>query len=219
MSPSQQKLPPIIGIGAGGHAKVIIEILLQSGQWEIAGLLDADETKTGQTFSGVPILGTDVLIPELFQKGIHAAFVGIGSVGAVSPRRKAFDILLDHGFELPALRHPSATVASDVTLGKATCIMPGAIINPGASIGECVIVNLGAIIEHDCHISDFAHISPGALLGGDVFVGQGAHIGIGAVIRQGIRIGENAMVGAGAVVVKDVEAGTTVIGVPAAPKP
>jgi UDP-perosamine 4-acetyltransferase len=211
-------LPSILGIGAGGHCKVVMEIIRRMGHWTVAGLLDSDPSRNGEIVGGVPILGTDALAGELFQSGIRAAFIGIGSVGSTQPRRKVFALLRNLGFELPFLVHPSASVAYDTPIGMGTCIMPGAIVNPDAWIGECAIINSGSIIEHDCHISDFAHVSPGAVLGGSVFVGEGSHIGIGSIIRQGIRIGTNAMIGAGAVVVKDVDDGATVMGVPAIPR-
>jgi sugar O-acyltransferase (sialic acid O-acetyltransferase NeuD family) len=214
MKPSFQ-LPTILGIGAGGHCKVVMEIIRRAGSWEIAGLLDADPSRKGQCIGGIEILGNDDLTSALFNQGIHAAFIGIGSVGTMRARRNVFAMLRDLGFELPVLTHPSASVAFDIEIGVGTCIMPGAIVNPGASIGECAIINSGSIIEHDCEISSFAHVSPGAVLGGSVFVGEGSHVGIGAVVRQGIQIGNNAIVGAGAVVVKDVPDDTTVTGVPA----
>jgi sugar O-acyltransferase (sialic acid O-acetyltransferase NeuD family) len=218
MNPPLQ-LPSILGIGAGGHCKVIIEIIRRAGTWKIAGLLDADCSRKGECISGIEILGNDDLASALSNQGIRAAFIGIGSVRATQPRRKVFAFLLDLGFELPVLTHSSASVAFDTEIGMGTCIMPGAIVNPGACIGECAIINSGSIIEHDCEISSFAHVSPGAVLGGSVFVGEGSHVGIGAVIRQGIRIGKNAVIGAGAVVVKDVPDNTTVTGVPATARP
>lgn len=48
-----------------------------------------------------------------------------------------------------------------------------------------------------------------------IIVKHGASIGSNATILAGVTIGENAMVGAGAVVTRDVEANTTVAGVPA----
>lgn len=212
-------LPSILGIGAGGHCKVVMEIIRRTGLWQIAGLLDSDASRKGESVSGIAILGDDDLASTFFNQGIRAVFIGIGSIGSVQPRRNAFAFLSDLGFELPVLIHPSALVAFDTPIGNGTCIMPGAIVNPGASIGECAIINSGAIIEHDSHIAAFAHISPGAVLGGSVFVGEASHVGIGAVIRQGIHIGKNAVIGAGAVVVKDVPDDTTVAGVPATARP
>jgi sugar O-acyltransferase (sialic acid O-acetyltransferase NeuD family) len=218
MNPPLQ-LPSILGIGAGGHCKVVMEIIRRTGSWKIAGLLDSDASRIGECVSGITILGDDDLASALFNQGIHTAFIGIGSIGSVLPRRKAYAFLKNLGFELPVLIHPSASVGFDTSIGSGTCIMPGVIVNPGASIGECAIINSGAIIEHDCHIAAFSHISPGAVLGGSVFVGEASHVGIGAVIRQGIHIGKNAVIGAGAVVVKDVPDDTTVTGVPATARP
>jgi acetyltransferase-like isoleucine patch superfamily enzyme len=50
-----------------------------------------------------------------------------------------------------------------------------------------------------------------------IIVKQGASIGSNATILAGVTVGENAMIGAGAVVTRDVEANTTVAGVPAKP--
>jgi acetyltransferase-like isoleucine patch superfamily enzyme len=50
-----------------------------------------------------------------------------------------------------------------------------------------------------------------------ILIKHGASIGSNASILGGVIIGENAMVGAGAVVTRDVEANTTVAGVPAKP--
>lgn len=50
-----------------------------------------------------------------------------------------------------------------------------------------------------------------------IIVKKGASIGSNATILAGITIGENALVGAGSVVTRNVEANTTVAGVPARP--
>lgn len=215
MNQESTNRPSIIGIGAGGHCKVVMEIIRLMGMWNVVGLLDSDKSRLGETVSGNLICGTDELAADFYNNGVRLAFIGIGSIGPTQVRQNVLSHLLTIGFELPVLLHPSASVAFDTQIGRGTCVMPLAIVNPGTMIGECAIINSGAIVEHDCEISSFAHISPGAVLGGSVKVGQGSHIGIGSVVRQGIRIGSNAVIGAGAVVVKDVEDHTTVTGVPA----
>ena len=57
-------LIPVVGLGAGGHAKGLIELLQQSERYTLVGLLDRDLTTQGQTLLGAPILGDDALLPE-----------------------------------------------------------------------------------------------------------------------------------------------------------
>jgi UDP-perosamine 4-acetyltransferase len=217
-SPEIQQ-PGIIGMGAGGHCRVVIDLIRQLGCWHIEGVLDSDTSLHGGCLDGIPILGGDSLANHLHDQGIISAFLGVGSIGNPGTRTRIFRSLCDLGFDFPALVHPKALVAGAVTVGPASCVMQGSIINPGSTVGNAAIINSGAVVEHDCVVGDFSHISPGALLGGGVIVGMNSHVGMGAIIRQGIRIGRNVLVGAGAVVVADVPDGTTVLGIPARPVP
>jgi UDP-perosamine 4-acetyltransferase len=209
----------VIGIGAGGHAKVVIDILHLMGGYEIVWFLDAEKKLWGAkvTGMGITVLGGDSKLPELYEQGIRDAFIGVGTVGDTQPRIRLYETVRKHGFQIVRAIHPSAVIAKSVEIGRGPTIMAGAVINPDARLGDNVIVNTGAIVEHDCVIGDHAHIATGAVLAGMVTVGQGAHVGAGASVRQGITIGEHAVIGAGAVVVRDVQAGTTVVGVPAEP--
>ncbi len=205
----------VVGFGAGGHAKVVIEILRSMQEYEIAGLLDTRKELWGTIVLGVKVLGDDSMMAELKQRGIDHAFIGVGTVGDAEARRLLYEKVSGFGFKIVPAIHVAASVSSTAKIGDGPTIMAGAIINADAMIGNNVIVNTGAIIEHDCVIGDHAHIATGARLAGGVHVGRGSHIGIGAVIRQEIRIGAGSIVGAGAVVVRDVRDATTVIGVPA----
>ena len=205
---------PVVGFGAGGHAKVVIEVLRSMLTYEIVGLLDT-RLERGANILGVEVLGDDSLMAELKERGIEHAFIGVGTVGDAQPRRQLYQKVVGAGFQIVPAIHASAVVSVSAQIGLGPTIMAGAIVNAGAVIGDNVIVNTGAIVEHDCVIGDHTHIATGARLAGGVQVGPGSHIGIGAVVRQEIKIGEGAIVGAGAVVVRDVPPGTTVIGVPA----
>ena len=207
--------PKVIGLGAGGHAKVIIEALQEQGDCELMGLLDVNPELHGQTVLGVPVLGSDDLIPQLLQKGIHHFFLGVGSTGDTSLRQRLFLYALARGLEPINVIHPRAVVSPSAEIGRGACILAAAVLNADAHLGENVIVNTGAVIEHDCVIGAHVHVATGACLAGGVSVGEGSHVGIGASVRQAIRIGRNAIVGAGAVVLDDVPDRVTVAGVPA----
>jgi len=205
----------VVGLGAGGHAKVVIDILQNAADCELVGLLDPDRTLWGGKVLGVPIAGGDELLPELHAQGITHAFIGLGSTGDTLPRRHLYEKARQHGFEIVSAIHPHAVIARSVECGLGATLMAGCILNPDVSLGENVVVNTGSIIEHDCVIGDHVFVSPGVRLGGTVTVEDGAHIGIGATVLQNIRIGQNAIIGAGAVVTRDVAQNAVVVGVPA----
>jgi UDP-perosamine 4-acetyltransferase len=207
---------PILGLGAGTHAKSVLEAIRSAGRFEVAGLVDDDAARAGQELLGFPVSGPDEL-ERLRADGVAHAFVGVGGIGSSSVRRAVFERLLDAGFELPPIVHAFAAVSPWAELGRGAQILAGALVNAGARVGDDVIVNTGAIVEHDCRIEAHAHIAPGAKLAGLASVGEGAHVGIGAVVIESVRVGESALVGAGAVVIRDVPDGARVAGVPAKP--
>ena len=205
----------VVGIGAGGHAKVVMDILRFQTGCEITAFLDRNPHLWGKEVMGVPVMGNDDLLSRLYAEGSRHAFVGVGAVSNTRPRRRLYEQASALGFDFVTAIHPRATVAATVTIGAGVTIMAGAVVNPDARLGVNVIVNSGAIVEHDCLVGDHAHIATGAKLASTVAIGEGAHVGIGAAIRQCVRIGRNAVVGAGAVVVHDVDDGVVVVGVPA----
>ncbi len=204
---------PVIVIGAGGHAKVLIEVLkIQS--CEIIGIVDADTHKIGTAVSGVSVIGNDNAIRSYMPDAVLLVN-GIGSIAQTTHRQHIFEMLKTYGYFFASVIHPSAIVAEDVVIGEGAQIMAGAIIQPGSRIGRNAIINTGARIDHDCKIGDHAHIAPGVTLSGGVSVGVSAHIGTGATVIQEVAIGARAIIGAGAVVIKRIPSGVTAVGVPA----
>ena len=205
----------VIGLGAGGHAKVVAEILKLSGDYEVVGLLDPRQELWNTEVLGIPVMGDDTLLPELYNRGIHCAFIGLGTVGDTQPRRRLYEKVCQQGFQVVPAIHPRAVVAPSVKIGNGPTIMAGVVVNADAQLGDNVIINTGVIVEHDCVVGSHVHIATGAQLASTVHVGEGTHVGLGASIRQRIRIGRNAIIGAGAVVVDDVPDNVVVVGMPA----
>jgi len=200
---------PVVILGGGGHARVVIDALRCAGH-VIAGVIDP-KAEVAQTLpAGVKWLGEE-LASRARASDVTVA-IGVGSVEASihNPRVKLFTEAKTFGFEILSVRHPSAVVAADVELGEGSQVMAGAILQPGVRTGINCIVNTRASLDHDCRLGDHVHVAPGVVLSGTVRIGNGTHLGTGAIVIQNIRIGDWAMIAAGAVITSDVQPGARV---------
>lgn len=205
----------IVLVGAGGHAKVLIDLIRSANHFAIKGLLDP-RREPGTLVLDSPILGDDSLLHQLFTAGIRNACIAIGSVRDNRIRLISYQKVKAIGYTIPTLIHPRAIVSnSGTSIAEGAQIMAGAIVQPESYVGKNTIINSGAVIEHDCQIGDHVHVCPGAIVSGGCHIGEQSFIGAGAVIIQGISIGRGVIIGAGAVVIGDVPDGNLVKGVPA----
>ena len=199
--------------GAGGHAKVVADIVRLVGNYEIVGFLhDLDRSGKMREFCGCRILGGREHLDVLYEAGVRNLIFGFGSCEA---RLRYTDFVFTKGFCLAKALHPQATIASDVLIGDGTVVVAGAVVNPGTIVGTNVIINTASSIDHDCFVGDGVHVAPGAHLAGGVNVGRGTWIGIGSVVKERISIGSNTVVGAGSVVLNDIPDGVIAYGSPA----
>lgn len=205
----------VIGVGAGGHAKVVLEILAAMGGYDIVGLLDADRGRWGTALHGFPVLGGDELLDGQYDDGVSHAFIGLGGAADTRPRWRLYEHVRSVGFEIVTAQHPSAVVSASARVGAGATLAAGSVIGPDATLGDDVIVNTGAIVDHDCVVGDHVHIAIGARLASGAVLEDGVHVGAGATVLQGLRIGAGSVVGAGAVVTRDVDPDVVVAGVPA----
>lgn len=203
----------ILLIGAGGHCKVVLDLLSQIKGYEIVGILDLKENLGAKNF-GVSVIGTDADLPRFFKSGIKYCFISVGNVGNPHLRIKLYNLAKKSGFVFPNLISPHAKVSSYVILGEGNYIAPGVVINAGTQIRNNCILNTGSIIEHDCKIGNFVHLSPGSILNGGVSIGDNCHIGAGSVLIQNVRIAEETIIGAGSVVINNVHKGMVAYGNP-----
>lgn len=203
----------ILIVGAGGHGRVVLDILTCAHEHEVLGFVDSDLALTGRRIDGLPVLGALNELPRLREAlGVQGAIVAVGDNGV---RRAQAGRVARFNMPLVNAVHPSANLALNVTLGSNVVIAAGALVCAHCHVGDSAILNTGCIVDHESMIGPAAHVCPGARLAGRVHVEAGAFIGIGATVIQGLKIGYGAIVGAGAVVIHDVGSMTTVVGVPA----
>ena len=202
------KNKPCFIIGAGEHAKTIIESLLLNGA-DIAGCTDTNKNIGEKVLGNIKVLGNDDIIEAQNSNDIYV-FNGLGSVKTTEMRAQVYQAFKEKGFHFPVLKHPQAVISSFANIGMGSVIQAAAIIQAGANLHENILINTGAQIDHDCIIDSHSHIAPGSILSGNVKVGENTHIGTQATVIQNIEIGSHVTVGAGVVVKKNVEAGAII---------
>jgi UDP-perosamine 4-acetyltransferase len=196
-------------IGAGGHAKVIADILAPRTDLELIGC--TDHRASGKLLH-LDILGDDSLLPLLFERNIRHTFVAIGD-NRLRLRIAAYAASI--GFQFIQAVSRSAYVSPSALLGQGVAVMPGAVIQPEVHIGDHSIINTGASVDHECRIGKGCHIAPGANLAGLVTVGDGSFLGTGVKVIPGVKIGKSCIIGAGTVVIRDIPDYSRAVGVPA----
>jgi UDP-perosamine 4-acetyltransferase len=205
----------LVVVGAGGHARSVIDALRAAGEHELVACTDPRADLAGSQVDGIDVVGDDSQLERLREEGVEGAVMGVGGVRDNGLRERLFDSAAALGFALPSVVHQRAAVAAGASLADGAVVLACAVVGPGATVGRNAIVNSGALVEHDCSVGDHAHVATGAALAGGVAVGERAHVGVGAAVVQGVSIGAGAVAGAGAVVIRDVPAGAVVAGSPA----
>ncbi len=182
----------LILVGAGGHARNVIEMLPAAGH-ELIGYVDPNpcawinrphwkhesETKSLPKDVGV-VLGIGGVTPDQLKKRMQLlnSYRGLGRAA-------------------PAIVHPQAIVSKSAVVGEGSHVMAGVVLQANSKIGAGVIVNTGAIVEHDAQVEDGVHVAPGAIVLGAVSVGACTMVGAGSVVVQSTKVPGATLIKAG----------------------
>ncbi|MRJ45162.1 acetyltransferase [Idiomarina loihiensis] len=194
---------PYLVLGGGGHARVIIGILVTHNT-PIQAVVAPDLGRT-QEFKGLKHLRKD---DEVRHYNVNEVTLvnALGSLpGQYNLREELFKRFKKAGYQFLTVVSETAIISQYAVLQEGVQVLPGAVLN-ACNVGENSIVNTGAIVEHDVTIGKHCHIAPGATICGNVTLGNNVHIGAGAIVIQGVDIGDSAVVGAGSVVSKNLSA-------------
>jgi sugar O-acyltransferase (sialic acid O-acetyltransferase NeuD family) len=196
----------VLLIGGGGHASVLLEILIEQ-KINIIGYVSPTPAANKKLFSNLHWFKYDEDILQ-FDNSMIKLVNGIGSLPGNTVRADLYHQYKKLGYSFATVISRKADVSNYACLEEGVQVIRGAIIQTGASIGYNSIVNTGSIVDHDCSIGINNHIAPGATISGNVVSESNVHIGTGSSVIQSIFLGENVVIGAGASINQNVEANT-----------
>lgn len=169
----------IVVIGAGGHAKVVADAILQQGSYQLAGFTDATVVEGTEIFQGHKVLVSQTDIEKLVGKADYF----IVAVGNNRVRKQLFEMAQQY-FKPAIIVHPAAYVAADVILESGTVVLAHAVINSSCRIAENCIINSGVVVDHDSQVGSHVHLSIGTMVGSNSSIGDYYTSAIGAPIAS-----------------------------------
>ena len=197
----------LVIIGAGGHGKVVSDIVQAQKEHQLLGFIDEDPKL--KEVEGIKVLGNLASIKDTEAEAVVIA------IGNNNTRLKIFNQLKEQGFSFPNIIHPTAVIADSVKIGEGNVIAAGVVIAPSTILGNNTIINHLASVDHDNILEDNVNVSPGCHTSGKVKLKKGAFLGTGVIVIPEVEIGENTIIGAGAVVKENIPENVTAVGVPA----
>jgi len=202
-------------LGAGGHARVLQEVLAEAGH-ELAGFVAP--SAEGSLLEGELSCVSDDEVLGGFSPADYLLINGVGSSSDLALRDSVFQKYKAAGFNFLQLQAQTSHISESATVVEGVQLLHQAVVHSSAFVDDNSIVNTGAIVEHHCVIGTSSHIAVGAVLCGNVQIGSRTHVGANATVIQGVRVGSNCIIGAGAVVLHDVPDNSIAVGVPAVVK-
>ena len=157
-------------LGAGGFGQMVKETAIALGYEKVMFLDDAakDEDVIGMCCDYV-------LKHEDYPEAV-AAF------GNNKTRLFWTDKLLEEGYEVPSIVHPSAIVSPSAVLEPGCFIMQRAVVNTHTKIERAALINSGAVVDHDSCVCAGAHIGLGSVVKANCTIESGQKVEAGEVI-------------------------------------
>ena len=157
-------------IGAGGLGQMMKEVALSIGYEQVFFLDDAAK--------GTDIVGKCCDFLAMREKYDTA----VAALGDNDMRLYWTEKLIEAGYHVPSLIHPSAVVSPSASISEGSFVLQRAVINTKTCIERAVLINSGAIIDHNSYIERGAHVGLGSIVKANCHVASLKKIEAGNVL-------------------------------------
>ena len=157
-------------LGAGGFGQMVKETAAMIGYEQVVFLDDAAK--------GADVVGKccDYVIKHQEYTTAVAAF------GNNRTRLYWTDKLIEEGYEVPAIVHPSAIISPSAVIEPGCFIMQRAVVNTHTHIERGALINSGAVVDHDSVVCRGAHVCLGSIVKANCTIEEGKKVEAGEVV-------------------------------------
>jgi bifunctional UDP-N-acetylglucosamine pyrophosphorylase/glucosamine-1-phosphate N-acetyltransferase len=198
-----------------------------NGAHMLAGVTMVDPATT-YIEPGVTIGQDTIVYPNTYLRG--QTEIGMNCV--IGPDTELLNVSVGDGTQITRSVVEASRIGRDCLVGPFSRLRPGTVLEDSVEIGTCAevknsTIGAGSVSHHFSYIGDTTmgsgvNVGAGAVTVNydgvrkyPTVIGDNVFVGSGTMLRAPITLGDGSVTGAGAVVLHDVEAGTTVAGVPA----
>ena len=200
-------------MGTGGHARVVISILLSLRLYDRIQIFELGELRRGEQILGFEVFSLAEKIKVSHSDQNEDFFLAIGC----NKKRKTYwELLKEKRLVTPNLIAPSSFIDPSAILGEGNVVCPQAFLGPCSKIGNNNLINTSALLEHESLIGSHCHMGPKSVLSGRSTLGNRCFIGTGAQIIDQLNVASGTIIGAGGCLTKNItDENQTYVGVPA----
>ena len=207
-------LKDLIIVGASGFGREMLQMVRDINElhesYNVLGFIDDNlNALDGFECGGVKVLGRISDWKPIADEKYALA------IAAPKAKEKVVANLLSKGCEFETIFHPSSCVKNFTKIGKGVIFFARVGVSVNVEIGDYVFINSDAGIGHDAKIGDFCTVFPKCNIAGGTELGRCVNVGAMAATFPGIKAGDYSTIGMNSAVIRNVEAGATVMGVPA----
>ena len=200
-------------LGTGGHARVVISILLSLRLYDEIHIIELGDLRIGEQILGFKVCSFAEKIKALHSDQNEDFYLAIG---CNKKRETYWELLKEKRLGTPNLIAPSSFIDPSASLGEGNVVCPKAFLGPCSKVGNNNLINTSALLEHESVIGNHCHMAPKSVLSGRSTLGNSCFLGVGSQIIDQLSVASSTTIGAGACLIESIfDENETYVGVPA----
>ncbi len=191
--------------GGGGGGSITIDAINRTTHQRAVGILDNNAALHGKTMLGVPVLGANAMVDELWQQNVFDAAIIVVTAN-IEERASLFESMRAKGIKFANVIDPAAVIRTNVQLGVGNLIMANCFLGACVIMGDNNFLASHSCIEHHSLVGNHCSFGPRSVTSGAVTIGDRVKFGMNVMLEPYLNIGSGSLIPSGLIVTGDVPA-------------